>query len=183
MRSERKTSTRQSIWRLLLIVSLLISSSACGYRVAGRGVRLPKELKTIAVLPFENRTTRHRIERRLTDAVIRELLARTKYRIVHSESDADAVLKGSVSQIESSTVLFDANTGRAITMLVTVRMQVRLTDRVSGQVLYENKEFLFREEYEISTDVASFFEEQEPALGRLAREFAAALVAAILENF
>jgi TolB-like protein len=168
---------------LVLFLPLVISAVGCGYHVAGRGTRLPQGLKTIAVLPFENRTTRHRIEQRLTDAVIHEFLARTKYRIVHSESGADAVLKGEVSSIESSAVLFDANTGRATTLLVTVRMQVRLTDRASGQVLYENKDFLFREEYEISTDVASFFEEQEPALGRLSREFAAALVSAILENF
>jgi hypothetical protein len=40
-----------------------------------------------------------------------------------------------------------------------------------------------RNEYEISTDVKSFFEEQDPALDRLARDFAQRLVAAITENF
>lgn len=159
------------------------SLAGCGYHVAGRGASLPKEVRTIAVVAFENKTTRHRIEQRLTEAVVREFLARTKYRIVPVESEADAVLRGEVISVESSAVLFDTATGRATTMLVTVRMSVRLAERPSGNVLYENSGFLFREEYEISTDVASFFEEQDPALDRLARDFAATLVAAILENF
>jgi len=165
------------------IFFFLVSAFGCGYHVAGRGASLPKEVRTIAVVAFENKTTRHRIEQRLTEAVVREFLARTKYRIVPEESEADAVLHGEVNTVESSAVLFDAATGRATTMLITVRMGVRLTERPSGNVLYENKSFLFREEYEISTDVASFFEEQDPALDRLARDFAATLVAAILENF
>ena len=162
---------------------LLVATLGCGYHVAGRGATLPKEVRTIAVVAFENKTPRHRIEQRLTEAVIREFLARTKYRIVPIESEADAVLRGEVNSVESSAVLFDANTGRATTMVITVRMGVRLTERASGNVLYENQGFLFREEYEISTDVTSFFEEQDPALDRLARDFAATLVAAILENF
>jgi len=48
---------------------------------------------------------------------------------------------------------------------------------------YRNDNFLFRNEYEISTDLNSFFEEQDPALDRLARDFASRLVSSILENF
>jgi len=167
----------------LSILCILVSALGCGYHVAGRGASLPKEVRTIAVVAFENKTTRHRIEQRLTEAVVREFLARTKYRIVADEAQADAVLHGQVTSVETSAVLFDASTGRATTMLVTVRMRARLTDRVSGKPLYENNGFLFREEYEISTDIASFFEEQDPALDRLSRDFAASLVSAILENF
>jgi hypothetical protein len=42
---------------------------------------------------------------------------------------------------------------------------------------------LFRNQYEISTDVKSFFEEQDPALDRLAQDFAARLVAVMTENY
>lgn len=168
---------------LLLLGWGLCLTVACGYRVAGRGRGLPPEWKTIAVPAFANRTLHPRMEQRLTDAVIREFLARTKYRIVQDEAGADAVLKGEVTTLESSAVLFDTATGRATTMLVTVKMKVHLVDQASAKTIYENNEFAFREEYEISADVASFFDEQEPALGRLAHDFAATLVSAILENF
>ena len=155
----------------------------CGYHVAGRGNNLPAEWKTLAVPAFENKTLRYRIEQRLTEAVVKEFLARTAYRIVPVEANADAVLHGTVNSIETYPVLFDTATGRATTQLVTVRLKVRLIDRQSGKVIYQNDEYVFREQYEISTDVKSFFEEQSPALGRLARDFAAALVSAVLEKF
>jgi membrane-bound lytic murein transglycosylase MltF len=60
---------------------------------------------------------------------------------------------------------------------------VTLEDRATGKILYHSDNFLFRNEYEISTDVTSFFEEQDPALDRLAKDFATRLVAAITENY
>lgn len=157
--------------------------TGCGYHVAGSSSRLPASVKTIAVPALENHTARYRIEQRLTEAVVHELLARTSYRVVSDPAAADAVLHGQISGFESSAVLFDTTTGRATTLLVTVHAQVRLEDRETHNILYRNDNFLFREPYEISTDVGSFFEEQDPALDRLARDFAAKLVAAILENF
>ncbi len=162
---------------------LAIALGGCGYHVAGRASRLPPSVKTIAVVALENRTTRYRIEQRLTDAVVHELLARTSYRVVANPTAADAVLRGEITSLDSSAVVFDTATGRATTFLVTVRVKVRLEDRATKSVLYQNDNFLFREPYEISTDVPSFFEEQDPALERLARDFAARLVAALLENF
>jgi hypothetical protein len=155
----------------------------CGYHVAGRGSQLPAEWKTLAVPALENHTNRYRIEQRLTEALVRELLARTKYRVVAEESSADAVLRGEVNRVEASAVLFDTATGRATAMVVTVHLKVKLTDRASGKVHYQNDDFVFREQYEVSKDVSSFFEEQQPALDRLARDFAARLVSALLENF
>jgi outer membrane lipopolysaccharide assembly protein LptE/RlpB len=175
---------------LCLCVSVAILLCGCGYHVAGRGSRLPATVKTIAVPALENKTSRYRIEQRLTQAVVREFLARTTYHIVPDPANADAVLRGEVSSIESTAVLFDTTTNRATALLVTVRLKVRLEERETKNVLYRNDNFLFRETYEISTpgkppagDVNSFFEEQDPALDRLAHDFASKLVAAILENF
>ena len=170
-------------FRISMVVLLFSMLAGCGYHVAGRGSQLPAEWKTLAVPALENKTTRYRIEQRLTEALVRELLARTKFRVVPEESSADAVLRGEVTRVETSAVLFDAATGRATAMVVTVQLKVRLTDRATGKVHYQNDNFVFREQYEVSTDVSSFFEEQQPALDRLARDFAARLVSALLENF
>jgi hypothetical protein len=51
------------------------------------------------------------------------------------------------------------------------------------KVLFHTDKFVFRNEYEISTDIKSFFSEQEPALDRLARDFAQRLVTSVTENF
>jgi len=79
--------------------------------------------------------------------------------------------------------LFDTTSGRSTTMLVTVKCEVSLTQTTSEKVLYHTDNFIFRNQYELSTNVTSFFEEQDPALDRLARDFATRLVAAVTENF
>jgi outer membrane lipopolysaccharide assembly protein LptE/RlpB len=170
--------------RVLCAALLLISSVAagCGYTVAGRATRIPPDVHTIAVLPLVNKTSTYRIEQRMTSAVVREFLERTKYRIVPADNDADAVLSGEISSIEASAVTYDYTTGRATTMLVTVTMKVRLEDR-DHKVLYENNNYVFRQPYEISTDVTSFFQEEGPALDRMSQDFASRLVADVLENY
>jgi outer membrane lipopolysaccharide assembly protein LptE/RlpB len=170
-----------SLWLTAILAATLVTT-ACGYRVAGRGSALPGEWRTLAVVALENRTQRYRIEQRLTEALVRELIARTRFRIVHDPSAADAAISGAVTGIETSPVLFDASTGRATTLVISVRLQAVLADH-AGRVVWRNDDFLFREQYELSTDVASFFDESEPALDRLARDFAASLVSAILEDF
>ena len=164
-------------------LALCALAGGCGYHVAGRTSSLPPSVKTIAVPALENRTPRYRVEQRMTAALVHEFLTRAKYRIVSDASNADAVLTGRITSLETNAILFDAATGRATTMLVTVRCEILLEDRATKKALYRNDNFLFRNEYEISTDLNSFFEEQDPALDRLARDFASRLVSAILENF
>lgn len=127
----------------------------------------------------------------MTEAVVHEFLARTKYRIVSNPAEGDAVLRGQITGIESVPMVFDTSTNpntneasaRATTMLVTVTMSVQLVQNGTGEILYRNDRFVFREPYEVSTDVSSFFDEQSTALDRMAQKFASQLVADILEDF
>ena len=186
-----------SFLALCLCVSVALFLPACGYHVGGMASRLPPGLKVISVPALENRTNRYRVEQLMTEAVIHEFLARTKYRIVSTEDSADAVLHGEITSLESIPVVFDTSpaanpttipnvnttTARATTMLVSVRLKVWLEERGTKRVLYRNDNFLFREPYEVSTNTATFFDEQGPALDRMARDFASQLVADVLENF
>jgi outer membrane lipopolysaccharide assembly protein LptE/RlpB len=164
-----------------LLAGLL--AAGCGYHVAGRSTSLPSTIHVIAIPALENKTTSYRIEQKLTAATVHEFLAKTPYKAVSNPEAGDAVLRGKVLTVEAVPLLFDTKTGRATTMLVTVKCEITLTQSETQKVLYHNDNFLFRNEYEISTDVASFFEEQDPALDRLAQDFATRLVAAVTENY
>jgi hypothetical protein len=177
--------TRQG---LLFLLTFTVAFSGCGYHVAGHSSALPKNLHTIAVPALENKTASYRIEQRLTAATVREFIAKTPYRIVSNPADGEAVLRGKVVSLEALPLLFQststaANNTRATTMLVTVKCEVTLEERDTGKILYHTDNFMFRNEYEVSTDVKSFFEEQDPALDRLAADFAVRLVAAVTENY
>jgi outer membrane lipopolysaccharide assembly protein LptE/RlpB len=163
--------------------ALSLTLSGCGYHVAGRSAALPPGIHVIAVPALENATTSYRIEQRLTSATVHEFLAKTPYKVVSNPSAGDAVLHGKVVGLEVVPLLFDTASGRATTMLVTVKCEVTLTQTSTQKVLYHNDNFLFRNEYELSTNVTSFFGEQDPALDRVARDFAQRLVAAVTENY
>jgi len=165
-----------------LLVTLLLCTS-CGYHTAGHAVQLPETVKTIAVPPFKNETPTYRIEQMLTASVAREFTIRTHYRIVSNPGDeADATLAGTVLSTTASPLAYDTSSGRAASVLVVVSMKVALSDR-NGKVLYQNPAYLFREQYEVSQDLQSFFEEDSPALRRLSQDFARTLVSNILEGF
>jgi hypothetical protein len=91
-------------------------------------------------------------------------------------------LHGAVISTSATPLTYNSSTGQAASVLVVVSMNVSLTDR-SGKVLYQNPAYLFREQYEVSQDLASFFEEDSPAYRRLSQDFARTLVSNILEGF
>jgi Lipopolysaccharide-assembly len=193
------SNLRFAILPLCLCLCSVLGLSGCGYHVGGTASTLPPGLKVIAVPALKNDTSRYRIEQVMTEAVVHEFIARTKYRIVPSENSADAVLHGEITSFEAIPVVFDTTptttpstsatpttnvaTARATTMLVSVHIKVLLEERETKKALYKNDDYLFREPYEISTDPAKFFDEQGPALDRMSRDFAARLVSDVLENF
>lgn len=164
-------------------LALLLLGTGCGYHTAGHGVTLPDNVKTIAVPSFVNDTQTYKIEQMLTSAVVREMVTRTHYHILNEPGQAaDATLRGEVLSSSATPLTYDSQTGRAASVLVTVSMKVSLTDK-SGKVLYRNPNYLFREQYQVSRELSSFFEEDSPALARLSQDFARTLVSNILEGF
>jgi outer membrane lipopolysaccharide assembly protein LptE/RlpB len=165
----------------LLALSLL--GAGCGYHVAGKADLLPKNIKTIYIPAFSNNTVRYRLNERLAQAVTREFLSRTRYKVVYDPEAADAILRGSVMNIFSFPTTFDTATGRAAGVQMNLVLQVNLTERATGKVLYTNPAMDVRERYEISVDPLAYVEESDTALDRLGRQVAGAVVSAILEAF
>lgn len=162
---------------------LLLLCTACGYHTAGHAVAIPENVKTIAVPVFVNESNTYKIEQTLTGAVIREFTTRTHYSILHDPSDtADATLRGTVLSTSASPLTYNSATGHAASVLIVVSMKVVLADR-QGKVLYQNPAYLFREQYEVSQDVSSFFEEDSAAFRRLSEDFARTLVSNVLEAY
>src|SRR5271166_1433662 len=183
----RKTILRLRIQRkpvaFALALGLASTSTGCGYHTTGKTAALPQDVHSIAIPGFVSHSQTFRIEQLLTDAVVREFNARTQYHVIHdAHSDADAVLQGTVLSASATPLVYDSTTGRAVSALITVSLRVTLTGR-QGKVLFENPSYLFHEQYEISSDLPSFFQEDSPAVDRLSRDFAHTLVANILEAY
>ena len=170
-------------WLLLWAACFCLAATGCGYHTTAQSTQLPDSVKTIAIPSFVNQTQTYRIEQQLTGAVVREMTTRTHYHVLNdADESADATLRGTVISTSLSPLAYDSQSGRAASVLVTVSMKVSLTDR-SGKVLFENPSYVFHEQYEVSRELSSFFEEDTAAMGRLSRDFARTLVSSILEGF
>ena len=156
-------------------------SSSCGYRIAGKATAIPRSINSIAVPIFINQTTKYRLEQRLTGAVVEELISRTNYQITSDAGSSDALLSGIVTEFTSTPVIFINGIGS--TFLITVRLKLELKELGTNKVLFQNSNYFFREEFQISQQSEEFFPEEGPALERLSRNFSRDLVSTILESF
>ena len=164
---------------------LLPALSGCGYHTAGAATHIPANVRTIAVPVFATHVLAYHTEMALTQAVVRELDTRTRYRVVtgsKASADADAVLSGTVLTQTNVPLTYDSTSGETSSYLVTLTVKVVLTAR-DGRVLYQNDALAFREQYQSTQDLSGFIREDPAAVNRLARDFAQAVVGDLLESF
>ena len=171
-------------WTALgICVVFLFAIAGCGYHTSGHAVRLPDNIHTLYVPMFENATQTFRVEQTITADVIQELRSRTSYHIVTTnDGTADATLRGTVTLTVNSPLTYDSVTGRISSSLITVGAKASLVNQ-AGKTLWDNPNYLYREQYQVSRDVSSFFDESNPAFLRVAKEFAKSLVSNILEAY
>lgn len=165
----------------VLLLALILAG--CGYHVSGHADLLPKQIRSIAVPAFANITIRYKLSDRLPAAITRELVRRTRYRVVADPNEADAVLSGAVVAYNSYSTVFDPVTSRASGAQLAVTLNISLRERATGTVLFSRPSLEVRERYEISVDQRAYFEESDVALERLSVEVARQVVSAILEAF
>jgi hypothetical protein len=151
----------------------------CGFAECYKPVtknQLPKHIKTVAVPAFQNNALRYKIESRFTEAVVDELIHRGRgLRVQGSREGADAVIEGVIKSFSYGGVLLD-DSGRARIFEVTIEVAVTVRDQTENRVLYDNQNFVFRGEYEFANDPRNFFNEEDPAVQRMARNFAESIV-------
>ena len=165
------------------LLAALLGLGGCGYHTLGAATHLPPDLRTLAVPVFANDTNAYGTETAMTSAVIREFNARTQFRVVpEAEKNADAVLRGSILKETVAPLTYNASTQQSSSFLITMVISVTLKDR-DGKVLYENKNYVFRQQYQATTDLPTFLQEDPAAVQRLSRDFARQLVADVLEGF
>ncbi len=81
----------------------LLSLVGCGYQFAGRSDRFPKDIHSVYVEPFLNRTRDVGLGDEITTAVRGELYRRGELQLVDQVDQADAILSGVVRSFDTLT--------------------------------------------------------------------------------
>jgi len=162
---------------------VLLALSGCGYHTLGAATHLPPDVKTISVPLFVTRTETYHTETVMTNAVIREFTSRTRYRVTPSEqAGADAVLHGTILREQVTPLTYNSSTQQSSSFLITIIVSVTLNG-ADGKILYQNPNYVYREQYQSTTDLATFIQEDPAAVERISRAFARQLVGDVLEGF
>jgi hypothetical protein len=171
--------------RFTAVIALFLAVSGfteCYKPVTNSG--LPKRIRTIAVpaFQFEAKGLRYRVESRFTDAVTKEIIRRGRgLKVQGTRDNADAVVEGTIRDFSFTGVLLDRE-GRARIYEVTIVAAVTVKDLRENKIIFDNQNFIFRDSFEFSEDPRSFFNEEDPAVERMARVFAESVVSTIVNG-
>ena len=124
----------------------------------------------------------------MTREVRQEFIGRGSYRVVADTDDVDAVLEGSIDDIDIAPASF-TDDQQASRYVFTLTARIAFRDMTTDEVLWENPRLVFSDEYEVASgggdveSVSSFFGQRSNAIERIAQDFAETVVSSILEAF
>jgi hypothetical protein len=172
--------------RLVLLAGVILAATSCGYRVRSSIGRLPGDARSIGIPIFRNLTNQYKIEQLISSAVLKEFSIRTRSTVNSSNSGVDIVLLGEIHEVNSVPVIFGSQSTGSQTFgsafLVTVKLGVKLMRLKDSVIVWQNNDIVFRERYVLNGKVRDFFSEENPAIERLARDFASNLASSVLNE-
>jgi hypothetical protein len=155
----RSPLARRAARHLRVGVRVLAAAAVLGVAAGGGGCRfspykfagggLPRNVRTIAVLPFDNQTAVPDLQRELFERMRRTLQNRLNLRDA-SEARADAIVRGTIVKYDVDVpIAFSAdpraaNQARRQLQLV---VDVTIIDQASGRTLFERKGLTAKGEY------------------------------------
>lgn len=166
---------------LLLILGAGLSAS-CGYHLVGTSSAIPPNVRRLYIPAFVNRTGQPELEQRLSDMVNREFVNRGQLKLVAQASQADAVLKGEITNFGMFPLTLDQQ-GRAAEYQVSITIKVALTSVDGKTTFWENPSFIYQDTYPIDLTSPNYFDRLNVAVDQISSTFAQALVTSIMEGF
>ena len=168
-------------WSISWLGSLLLLAG-CGYHLVGTSSTLPPEVRRVYIPVFVNATNQPELELRLTDTVSREFANRAQFQLTADPADADAVLKGEITQFATVPMTLDAE-GRATEYQVGFTLKATLQS-VDGETKYwQNDSFLYTEKYPLDLSSPDYYDRLNAVVDEMSVKFAQSLVTSILEGF
>lgn len=134
---------------MLLIAGL----NGCLYGFAGGG--LPPNVKTVALLPFDNQTAEPTLTQEVGNSVSEALQQRLGLRQA-SASQADAVVRGSIVRYEPDLPVQYTGTEGAVSVtrrLVQITVSVEILDQKQGKPIWQRSGLVVEGDYDTGQEI------------------------------
>jgi hypothetical protein len=119
------------IHRSSLIVLLLLCVG-CGRYMIGNRTLYPPDIQTVYVPMFDSNSYRRGLGEMLTEAVVKEIEARTPFKVVNTP-DADSILSGKIL-MDNKGIMVKPPTDEQRLVQFTMRIEVSWLDRRGGSI-------------------------------------------------
>lgn len=143
MRQKRIFRSLIGPWTYLLV---FLSLLGCGYQFAGRSDLFPKDIHSVYVEPFLNRTRDVGLGPEITTALRGELYRRGELQLVDQPDRADAILSGVVRSFDSLTASVNQN-AEVLQFEATLIVDTTFRRREPSEILWRGQGIRLSEVY------------------------------------
>jgi hypothetical protein len=131
------------------LLALLLLAGACVTRYGFAGGGLPSNIRTLAIVPFDNETSSPELPRELYDAMRRDFQPRLGVRDA-AQDKADALVRGVIRQYDVGIPIgISANAEQAVTSRrrLQIVLDVQIIDQTNNKTIFERKGLRAEGEY------------------------------------
>jgi hypothetical protein len=162
----------QHVYFVILLAVTAVLLVGCGYRFSPGGEHIDKDIRTVYVDNFANRTSEANVENIFRNSFIDQFRKTSRFRVAETREEADAVVKGSINNLSSSHLSY-TSVDVAKEDRMTAVMELVFEERVSRKIIWSNQAFSWYGDYSVSSTNPSTTEaNKRSALSKLADDFA-----------
>jgi outer membrane lipopolysaccharide assembly protein LptE/RlpB len=133
----------------LFTTSALLVLSGCLYKLGGGG-GLPSDIKTMAIMPFENPTATPELQRELHEKMRTQIRDRLGVREASADK-ASAIVRGSIERYEADIPVSYTATGKgsnSVRRMLQLVVDVEIINQKTGRTLFKRKGLMAEGQYE-----------------------------------
>jgi len=139
-----ESSGRNFLPYCLLLCLLFLS--ACGYHFVGQGGGFPKDIRTVYIEPFVNKSRAVGVESEIASVLRSEFYRQGSLRPVGRSEEADAILTGVVRSLESRVVAVNRN-DEVLQFELEIVVDTALRRRVPDELIWRSSAARVAEPY------------------------------------
>ncbi len=151
-----------------LIFCFVVAS--CGYHRAERSAELPSWIKSIYIVPWQNRSNELLLAAWITDELRQEFLRGSSLSLAAKE-DADVILEGQVKEVATSGLSYVRH-DQAIERRIDVVCTATLKDRRTGEIIWTTADIVREESFLVGKEATETEALKNKALKKLSRDVA-----------
>lgn len=164
-----------------IILTGVLISAGCGYRLAGKDNPMLAGINTIAVPYFKNDTFEAGIESVFTSVFANEFINSKRLQVV-SVDQADVILRGTIKNFREQIISYNQDK-KALEYRVFVTLDLSLEKRATGEVLWKRKRLVDNEEYQVSNYITVTQADKTTAVEKMAQDLAQRVYESIIQGF